>query len=203
MIYTIGDSHSKFGWDKINGVYCNWLGPKLMYTFKKDDFNINNISENDHIVFCFGEIDVRCHIKKNTIDNDYESVIDNICQRYVNEILEIKKIHNIKNIHVYNIVPTRRIETKEPYLINCDNYIEFKEDPTNQYPHVGSDLDRKSYTLFFNKKLKSITKVHNLGFIDIYDKYIDIDGYLNMNLSDGCVHISDEKYLLDFIVNNF
>jgi hypothetical protein len=203
MIYTIGDSHSSFGWSKIDGVACNWLGPKLMYNFNKDYFKLKNISDEDHIIFCFGEIDARCHIKKHIINNSYQEIITNICLNYINQLLEIKKINNIKNIYVYNVLPTRRIETKEPYEITCKTYMVYDEVKAQPFPFIGTDLERKLYTLFFNSELKKITEKNNLGFIDVYDKYIDKDGYLNMNLSDGTLHIDDETHLKEYIKKRF
>jgi hypothetical protein len=48
-------------------------------------------------------------------------------------------------------------------------------------------------------KLKEKCFEYNYIFFDIYNKYTDKDGFLNKELSDGCVHISDGKYINDFI----
>jgi hypothetical protein len=36
-------------------------------------------------------------------------------------------------------------------------------------------------------------------FVDIYDQYADPEGFLRMELSDGVVHIADEKPLIKYI----
>jgi hypothetical protein len=202
MIHTIGDSHSNFGWDKIGGVDINWLGPKLMFSFKETDFSVKNIVENDPVVFCYGEIDVRCHIEKHVINGDYRGLIEKMCVDYINKILNIKTQYNINKVFIYNILPTRRVETPEPYKITCENYQVYNEVKAKPYPFIGSDLQRKENTIFFNSTLKKMSKQNNLGFIDIYKKYTDEDGYLNMNLSDGTVHIGDEIYLREYITKN-
>jgi hypothetical protein len=201
MIYTIGDSHSKFGWSKIDNVIVNWLGPKLMFTFNEADFNIANINDQDSTVFCFGEIDCRCHIKKHIINGDYTTLIKNMALDYVSKILKIKQSRKIKNVFIYNILPTRRVDSKEPYMISCETYQEYNRELAEPYPFIGSDEERKEYTIFFNSELQMLAERNGLGFIDIYHHYTDQDGHLNINLSDGTVHIGDEKYLKEYLKN--
>lgn len=195
MIYTFGDSHSKFGWERIDGVVYNHIGPKLMFNFRKDIFKFVNMSDEDSLVFCFGEIDVRCHIKKHVIDDNYQDLITNMCNTYISEILKIKKEHNIKSVHIYSVTPTRRVDSKEPYNITCATYQVYNKEKAEPFPFIGSDSERKNYTLFINSELNKLAQQNNLGFINVYQDYIDKDGYLNMNLSDGTVHIENKSFL--------
>ena len=76
IIHTIGDSHSSFGWKTINNVKIHHIGAKLCYSFGKkgfDDYNIlQEIECGEVVVFCFGEVDCRCHIiKQITKENTY------------------------------------------------------------------------------------------------------------------------------------
>lgn len=204
MIITIGDSHSSFGFRSIEGVSVYHLGARLMYNFKEEIFKIQRATENDCVVFCFGEIDCRCHIKKHSINGTtYNSVIESLTNRYIGTILSIKNAHNIDNIFIYNILPTRRIDSVEPYKIpEHIDYQVYDEEGAQPFPFIGSDDERKQYTLLMNQQLKHLCEANGLGFIDVYDKYIDEDGFLNMALSDGCIHIGDEKYLKEFIHKN-
>jgi hypothetical protein len=40
---------------------------------------------------------------------------------------------------------------------------------------------------------------YGIGFIDIIKEYSDNDGYLDMRLSDGTVHIDNPKFLLEYL----
>ena len=190
-IHTFGDSHSFNGW---SGVKTHHLGPKLCYNFGKKMLDVCNISKfniknGDTLIFCFGEIDCRCHIHKHINKTiSYQVVIDNIVDGY---FIAIKKnINNIKlknnniklkNICVYNVVPP----------IQKNNT---KENP--EYPYLGNDEERKEYVLYFNKKLKEKCDECNYIFFDIYDKYTDDNGFLRKDLSDGNVHIGNGEVIL-------
>ena len=192
-IHTIGDSHSFFGW---TGIISHHLGAVLCYSFGREklqrcDIRNFNIKNNDSVVFCFGEIDCRSHIHKYINDtNTYQNIIDNIVDEYVKAIelnLSTSGI-KLKNTCIYNIVPPVRKDT----VPQCDGAL-----------HLGSDEERKGYDLYFNKKLKEKCVENNYLFFDVYDKYVDQNGFLKQELSDT-VHIRDGVYLTDFInKNNF
>ena len=67
------------------------------------------------------------------------------------------------------------------------------------YPFLGTDEERKTYVLYFNKKLKEKCIEKNYIFFDVYDNYCDDNGYLIKDLSDGGVHISNGYYIREFI----
>jgi hypothetical protein len=189
-IYTFGDSHSVFGWnEKVNR---NNIGPYLCFTFGKYRLNLCNIKnygvkDNDVVVFSFGEIDCRCHIHKHISDiKSYQEIIDELVFNYIEAVKENVIGMNVK-VGIYNIVPPIKKETVE-------------ENP--HYPFLGSDEERKAYTTYFNLKLKEKCIENNYIFIDIYDKYIDDEGFLNKELSDGCVHIKNGIFLDNFIRKN-
>jgi len=193
-IYTIGDSHCYNGWDaKI--IKFNHLGPILCYTFGKEVLTRCNIldmmmKDGDTIIFCFGEIDCRCHIFKhitNTIT--YQDIIDDIIDKYFKaiEINIIVSQIKFKNICVYNIVPP--IQT-------------FNTENNPLYPFLGTDEERKQNALYFNKILKEKCIENNYVFFDIYDKYTDENGYLKKEYSDNNVHINYGLFINNFIVDN-
>jgi hypothetical protein len=189
-IHTFGDSHARFGFNQNKLIYTHDIGAILCYSFGRDKLNrlniINfNVKENDIVIFCFGEIDCRCHIHKYiTNDISYTQIIDEIINNYFIAINLNVKQYNKLHVCVYNIVPP----------IEKYNTVEFKK-----YPFLGTDLDRQKYVLYFNKKLKEKCIQHKYIFIDIYDKYIDNNGFLSKDLSDGHVHILNGIYIHELI----
>ena len=191
-IHTIGDSHSYNGW---SGVINHHLGPLLCYTFGVDtlnrcDINSFGLKDSDTVVFCLGEIDCRCHIHKHITELfTYQDVINGIVDKYF-QAIELT-IHmcpvNLKNVCVYNVVtPIQKHNTSE----------------NPEYPFLGSDNERKNYVLYFNQKLKEKCNECHYVFFDIYEKYINKNGFLKKELSDGSVHIRDGSYITQFINNN-
>lgn len=190
-IHTIGDSHSYFGWTNIKNHH---LGPILCYTFGKENLkrcNLNNfnISNNDTIVFCLGEIDCRCHIHKFIHEKSYEDIIDDLVNNYLDAINLIIEKSNLKQLKIciYNVVPP----------VNKHNSNENKA-----YPFLGTDDERKNYVLYFNKKLKEKCQIHNYIFFDVYEKYCDSYGYLSKKYSDMHVHIKNGIFIDEFIKEN-
>jgi hypothetical protein len=188
-IHTFGDSHAVFGW---RGVIQHSLGPLLCYSFAKEklnrcDIRKFNIKNGDTIVFCLGEIDCRCHIHKYiTNTTSYQDIINSLVDHYFKAIelnVFVSKI-KFKNVCVYNVVPP----------IQKYNTIEYPE-----YPYLGTDLERKQYVLYFNEKIKEKCIEHKYIFFDIYNNYIDENGFLKKDLSDGNVHIKNGIYISNFI----
>lgn len=189
-IHTFGDSHSMFGFNKIQGIQVHHLGPILCHSFgieKLNRLNIKNylVKDGDIVIFCFGEIDCRCHIQKHvTPDRSYTKIIDELVDNYITAIEA--NVNSTMKICIYNVVPpTSKYNTPE----------------NPQYPYRGTDDERKQYILYLNSKLKEKCADRNFIFFDVYDKYTDDNGFLNKKLSDGIVHILDESHIREFIRN--
>ena len=186
-IFTTGDSHAMFGWPKY--VQTNYNTGMLCYTFGNTPRGIipeavvNNIKENDHLIFSYGEVDCRRHILKHVTDNiSYKQVIDNITTQY------FKKIHELTHkkqytIWVYNVVP--------PYSSQ-------KAKVDLNWQRTADDETTKSYYCYFNSSLKNMCKTYSYNFFDVYDKYADSDGFLKFELSDKGVHIGNPIHIDEF-----
>jgi len=193
VFHTFGDSHSGTFFSTVEGVVVNPLGPVLCYTFgtkKLDRLNILNygVKDGDSCLFSFGEIDCRCHVNKHvTEDNTYQNIIDHLVQNYFDAIkLNVDQLNNIK-VFVHNVVPP-------PQLYNT--WVDFG------YPFIGSDEERRDYATYFNSKIKEYCELFNYTFFDVYDKYIDENGYLLKKYSDDHVHINDHTFFKEFIIKN-
>jgi hypothetical protein len=194
-VHTFGDSHCNGAFESFKSIKRHHLGAILCHSFGREKLNRLNIKdydvkENDTCIFSFGEIDCRCHIKKHITQNkSYKNIIDEIVQNYFNAIeINIKQYNNL-NIYVYNVVPV-------PQLFNTWN--------DEGYPFIGTDEERKSFVLYFNKKIEENCKIYNFKFFNIYDKYIDKDGYLNKKYSDDHVHVANNKnkFIRKFLFKN-
>jgi hypothetical protein len=191
-IHTIGDSHCINGFKDIPSVSTNHIGAVLAYSFglnKLEKVNLKTlpplkeIKEGDTVIFCFGEIDCRCHVYKH----GGIECIDSIVSSYFEAIKQNEANFNSIKIAVFNVVPPVKKENTEE---------------NKEYPYLGTDLQRKSYVLYFNERLKEYCSKYNYIYFDVYDKYVDEEGFLNKKLSDGNVHISDSTFLREFIESN-
>jgi hypothetical protein len=177
MIYTFGDSHAREGFKNIKKIQTIHLGPKLCYSVGRDGINVDFLKDGDTIIFCVGEIDCRCHIHKHvTPENTFQQIIDNIVEEYIKQI---KKITKKVKICIYNIIPP----------------VEKVKEENDEFPIVGPIEDRIKYAKYFNKKLEEYCLKNRFIFIDIYNSYANKDGSLNMDLSDGIIHIRNSIYL--------
>ncbi len=208
-VHSIGDSHCAFSFRDIEEGYIlyfrgedilkvpfaiHYLGSRTMYSFGKKgaaEENYHGIEPGDYLVFCFGEIDVRCHIY-NQVHNEHrklEEVLSSLTDDY---ILRIKGIEAKYKIHpvIFGITPPVRELTVEGY------------------PSVGPYQDRVSYTKLLNASLEKEATSHGILYFDVFNEYALKDGSLNMKYSDGIMHISQEcngpvkNKLCDLIVNS-
>lgn len=193
MIHVIGDSHASdiySGWKDCSNVKSHYLDSTLCYNIgmeglKRLDIRKLPIGNEDILIFCYGEIDCRCHIKKHiTSKVSYQKIIDVIIYRYFKVIkLNIKLSRLNLKVCVYNLPPPIRNDDSSERI-------------------VGTDEERKGYYLYFNRMLKIYCKKYKYLYFDVYDKYCDDEGFLKKELSDGRCHIYDGKYLQEFIDKN-
>ena len=196
ILHTYGDSHASHhgGWSDINikdlQIRQNHLGPKLMFTLNDKDINIHNVVRvTDYLIFCFGEIDCRCHVgkyKPNTTNN-----IDNLVTSYINTIKVITRNHDPSKVLIYNVVPPLERELEENLWMVGKSAL----------PTVGTDEEIKNYTLYMNKKLKELSNDNSFIFFDVYNKYTNDKGFLTKELSDGNCHIKNPIYIQELLIN--
>jgi hypothetical protein len=177
LIYTVGDSHCWHAWCKIPFVKFLYRGPMTMYSFGlKVPIVVDEIPEDRPIIFCWGEIDCRCHVHKY---QPWQETVDRLVADYLVGVTKNAERH--KNIWLFNVVPPPR--RKDVPVENPD------------FPFLGTDAERLSYVRRMTQRLKE----GPYPFVDIYDQYADPDGFLRMELSDGVVHIADEKPLIKYL----
>jgi hypothetical protein len=150
-----------------------------MYSFGIDPpIVVEDMPVDANIIFCWGEIDCRCHVAKH---QPWQGTIDNLVMNYEKGIDLNAKTH--KNIWVFNVLPPPRLER----VIQAPNY-----------PTIGSDEERLAYVKYMNKRLKEM----KYPFVDVYDKYSDKDGFSDPVFMPDGVHIGDAKYLIEWVNQN-
>ena len=195
-IHTIGDSHAKIPWENVSVkniiIKTNRLGPRLMHTAGENPDLISlkpfNVKKKDIIIFCFGEIDCRCHVWKYRAKG-YKKIINSLVEKYMTSIHVSTSEIPEKNVFIHSIVPAIRRE-------------QHRHNEVAELPFLGSDQTRASYVLYMNESLKKSCKKNGFNFFDIYYKYVDKEGYLNFDLSDGNVHIGNPKHIEDYLKKN-
>lgn len=181
VIRTVGDSHAIHPWHKIPGVVTSSVGPMLMHSFglSPQHHILAGVPRDGILVFCWGEIDCRCHVNKF---QPWQETVDKLAANYLDCIRRITL--GFGEVWIFNVVPPpRRARALE----------------SNGFPFVGTDEERLGYVRRLNDRLRESEFV----FVDVYDSYADEDGFLRMELSDCHVHLSDEKPLADWIKRRF
>ncbi|MCH9620615.1 MAG: hypothetical protein S4CHLAM20_00150 [Chlamydiia bacterium] len=193
-IHTIGDSHCGFSFrgasdeDMIlypheEGIMqvplqVHYLGSRTMYSFGLrgcEEKDLEGIEKDDYLVFCFGEIDVRCHIYNQVHKNkrDLGEIMCVLVENYTSQIISIAKKLEITPV-IFGITPP------------------VKELTVEGYPSVGPFEERVKYTKLLNQTLEAKAKEKGILYFDVYNEYADVDGTLNMKYSDNLMHIGQD-----------
>lgn len=172
VFYTVGDSHSLYGWPMINlphyEIICCHLGAHLMNSvgLGKFDRRIKKILErlrpDDAICYCFGEIDCRVHAHQHGIDG--------LAERYMKRLIALMSSAPPVTKFVMGIVPP---EVESGAL------------------SAGSPEERRSYVRCLNRDLAFQANLHGWRFIDVYRCYADDEGYMRKDLVGWRGHIGN------------
>ena len=193
---VIGDSHGGTLCCAGNVSYING-GPTLMHTI--GDINkpwivdlprnliaSGELSRDWKWCFCFGEIDIRCHVHKQvyTFNRQEDEVINTLVTKYIDRLLTV---HN--DIAVMSVVPPINLEDPGFNKIN-ENL---------QYPFVGTSQDRNRYTKKLNMLLRMRCEKEKILYIDIYNVYRDEYGFLPKKYTDDNVHIQNKSLAAEYL----
>lgn len=140
-----------------------------------------NVTKNDYVFLCFGEIDIRNHIGFNANKNNISiSEGIKICvDRYMETILYLKNKNN--NIGVYGSPPSS-VGNLSP--------IDFAD-----------VVKRNEMTIEFNEYLKTKCLENNIPFKDISNKLMLSDGTTDTKFIMDDIHLSQEA--MPFIITEF
>jgi lysophospholipase L1-like esterase len=140
-----------------------------------------NVSKNDYVFLCFGEIDIRNHIGFNSVKNNI-SISDGIricVDRYMETVLYLK--NKDINIGVYGSPPSS---------VGNSSPIDFAD-----------VVKRNEMTIEFNEYLKTKCLEHNIPFKDISKKLMLSDGTTDSKFIMDDIHLSQEA--MTYIITEF
>ena len=141
------------------------------------------------VLFCFGEIDCRAHLfKQSEIQKrDIHEIIRECVDRYFSVIKDTKK--KGFDVIVWNVIPSGI----------TDDTLEY------EYPFYGTNIERNKVSKYFNEYLKQKLEKLNITFIDIFDKLV----FKNFETKDSYyfdgIHLSQKAmpYFLNELLKNY
>jgi len=196
-ILVVGDSHSG-----LFGTRGEWVDKNLKNIFDSVSMNSQTlrfcsksfrtfwsnfpfVSNYTDVIIALGEIDIRCHVFKG----DNISLLDEICND-LPDFLNYPKILNPNiNVHFLSVIPP----------INKDKCL----GPSPGFPFTGTDEERSMATELFNSKIEEVCKNNNVGFVNIYEYYIDENKMLDFSKSDTLVHCIKNEQFEEYIKKYF
>lgn len=195
MIHIYGDSHGIFCFQNLELEHQNHAQPSItMHRIGRDNsivnFHESHQSANSIFILTYGEVDCRCHIGRQRKNNrELFDICNELVSKYMNTIKNNIKVY--KHIIVCAIVPP----TSQPWYEAIHGPI------THEFPFIDSDSERIQYTELMNSLLKDACEAHGFIFFNPFDFYKTPEGVLRPELSDGNVHIRENKHFLDELIN--
>ena len=182
--YVCGDSHAKsfqLCADKAHD-YGGWSCYQISQMGPPTELRV---SPGDHVIFCFGEVDVRVHFCKiaEQRGQSVPSIITEVVTGYVNRI---RQFCNERNATGYVIAaPPQAVPTTLDAIV----------------PVVDSIEGRNARTVRVNELLANLCSP-DIGLIDPWYPFRNSDGSLNMAHSDGIVHVASHhnELIRDIVV---
>jgi hypothetical protein len=155
--------------------------------FNSQDHDVNSV-----LCFAYGEVDCRCHIKRQILLNRAEDeVIEDIVKKFVAAIYSNVVLH--KKVVIVAVVPP----------IRQSSYEKVHGTLISEFPFVGTDEERVGFTNKMNIALKRYSELYGYAYFNPYEQYTDEDGTLKYELSDTSVHIGNNnlflKHFLDLL----
>jgi hypothetical protein len=189
-IFSVGDSHSLrcfeqhpeiadstalFGYNKLDG--------KTAFNLTRHDKQVQKIRRSlrdKQLIFVFGEVDVRIHIKYKATQTGISAseLIGKTADCYTDYVRNLRDRGYA--IHVFNVVPTGDFSGPEArsWRMNLS------------YPFLASRAERTRYTEEMNSELRQNCTEKNIPFIDIYKHLVDKNGIRKKELIYDFSHLN-------------
>lgn len=190
-IFAVGDSHSRRCFEDHDQIADsrvlaghNKLDGKTAYNLARHEKKLLRILSplrEKELIFCFGEVDVRLHIKykHQQLGTPIDQLIEKTAQRYTSYVHELRKAGY--RIHIFNVVPTGDFLGEEAE----------KWKQGLSYPFNASFEERSDYTEKLNRAYALCCKDLQIPFIDIYHYLVDDQGRRRQDLVFDFAHINN------------
>ena len=186
-IFTIGDSHAVYSFS-FNGITYPRVTQSLriatpnswtMHRVGRDstDFTSIGFPKESIMLLSFGWIDINFqHIDKQIeLGRDIDEIINTLVNKYIQVLIKNRNLGQ-KYIGVINILPPTTDDDKTIF--------------TEVLPNGPSSIEiRAGFTQKMNSILKEKCSEFNLLYLNLHDAYVNEDGSLKKELSDGNVHL--------------
>ena len=176
-LYAVGDSHAKFNFEAAPEFRVRHLGAVTMHRIARDgraavSLKPLGVLRGDVVVWCLGEIDVRCHlIKQRDLQREpVESLADSLARRFLRSVAAIEG--EIGGVHtlVLAVIP------------------QLDRDDNPEYTRVGTFAERAEARRLLNAALQKHCREEGFAFFDPYEGFVNPDDSLKLELSDYVVH---------------
>jgi hypothetical protein len=147
--------------------------------------------QDKELIFCFGEVDVRLHIKykHQQLGIPVEQLIDATAEKYISYIANLRS-RNF-SIHVFNVIPTGDFQGTAAE----------KWKKGLHYPFTATYEERKHYTELLNAAYAVNCNKLQVPFIDIYHKLVDETGKRRKELVFDFAHLNNS--CADFVMDAY
>jgi hypothetical protein len=206
MIHIFGDSHSQYPYNQIvttpyqihyyEGITMKRLG----YPEEQSIPNwYSEIHPPDTVILVCGEIDIRvwAHVHETERKKVPAVFLVDWVNRYLNKITE-------GHVYVQSIAPPGRGDKiralgcakgkpqacAEKTCMPCYRF---------NWPVSGSDAARASYTAIANSALATGCQARGLHYLDVYSRYVDSEGMLDLSCTEDHVHISSPTAMRELL----
>jgi hypothetical protein len=217
--HCIGDSHASFFSGSVNKdnfmVQPQWpsksndviplfrsyrIGPSTAYNlmYKKyilDDIISKSVNkEKDRVVFCFGEVDCRVHVRRFMDINNVimEVVVNQIVERYM-EVINFYK-NNGYDVAVWG--PIASFPDEHIDKVNLDFMITYEK-----VKDLGNTKERNLITKFFNERLKEECEKNDIDFVTIFYDMVNENLLTNKTYVDKAIHLNRNS--IPLMINQF
>lgn len=178
-LLSLGDSHAMYTFAGVAEAKLYWIGPVTMHRAARDGIrslvpDFLKLTAEDTIIFCFGEIDCRAHIRKQVTRNNSDSMaeVDLLTSRYAQALAAFQKTTKAKL--ALSCVPPFVVEHLEHELYETRD--ECQADAKRIRERMNQNLSDLGYS-----------------FVDYYADVVQPDGAFKPEFTDGICHLDSRR----------